>query len=592
MDSESKQSSSASLVRDAALGIALFSIAVALPLLVADHYGALRIPRSDDWSYYRTLFDWHRTGRWDFNYWVSMTLVGQVIITKPIVMIFGTNIAAIRVFTATLGAIGLGAVACLGRPCRLQRRDGLFIAIVVASGPLWGSLAATYMTDVPAFAFQMIAMSFAARGLTQANLERAGTSVRMFAISVTFSVVAISIRQYAAVTFIAIVATYAATADLRSRPQLKRAVIIVTGAALVALALLFHWWGTIPHPRALSPAIPNSGSLQLAYESAGGFLRLAGLMLLPIVAFANPIRAVREVWKIHGPVARWMTFAATLVLVSSYAMQPEVPFVGNYFDRRGVLADDIIAGTRPPIMARPLFEILVVLASLSAFVLVMLAVPLIDAVRHRVKARSIHVDDPITLLLALTLFGFAFAYELAIVCNLPIFDRYALPALAPAALLVRRQQTAILHARQSKSVGSAWRVWLPASVAFALVAFLGVMYTAEAASYDGTRWAVAEAAVRAGYAVQDVHGGYEWVGYRLHRSPRLEPTVALQKKQRKQYFSGLCVTVVINPPSRPREIVATKYAIGWLRNPTPVYAIRGKLPCAIPPTAPHTQARP
>ena len=52
-------------------------VGVVVPLVVARHYGASGIPRSDDWSYLRALFHWVDTGQLDFNNFVSMTLLGS-----------------------------------------------------------------------------------------------------------------------------------------------------------------------------------------------------------------------------------------------------------------------------------------------------------------------------------------------------------------------------------------------------------------------------------------------------------------------------------------------------------------------------------
>ena len=55
-----------------------------LPLVIARHYGALGAARGDDWSYLVTLFRWVDTGRMEFNDWVSMSLLGQLLLAAPI----------------------------------------------------------------------------------------------------------------------------------------------------------------------------------------------------------------------------------------------------------------------------------------------------------------------------------------------------------------------------------------------------------------------------------------------------------------------------------------------------------------------------
>jgi hypothetical protein len=215
------------------------------------------------------------------------------------------------------------------------------------------------------------------------------------------------------------------------------------------------------------------------------------------------------------------------------------------------------------------------------------------------------------VLLATTVLGFAIAYELATIGNLPIFDRYALPALPPIGLLL------ILQARRSTKPASdatvaetidtehaptddlapGPRTRAPIAIAatvlgVVLIAGLGVVYSGESASYDAGRWHAAEAAVRAGYPIADVDGGYEWVGYQkaLGRAPEYATTVEQQQALRRQYFRGLCVTVVINPPGSPKHYVAKTVAYGLLRKPAYIYALRTTRPCGLPPK-PGTSGR-
>src|SRR5262249_13199013 len=115
--------------RPARLGaLALIAVvAVLAPLLIARHYGALGIPRGDDWSYLLTLFRLSDSGQLNGNNWVSMTLLGQLVIALPVVGIFGHDIAALQVLTAVVGFCGLVATVVLGR-----RLIGIWPAVLVA----------------------------------------------------------------------------------------------------------------------------------------------------------------------------------------------------------------------------------------------------------------------------------------------------------------------------------------------------------------------------------------------------------------------------------------------------------------------------
>ena len=68
--------------------LAIATIGLVLPLAIAAHYHALGVPRSDDWSYLVTEFRWVATGRLSFNHWVSMSLVGQLLLGLPVASLF------------------------------------------------------------------------------------------------------------------------------------------------------------------------------------------------------------------------------------------------------------------------------------------------------------------------------------------------------------------------------------------------------------------------------------------------------------------------------------------------------------------------
>ncbi len=82
-----------------------------------------------------------------------MNLVGQLVLL-PVVWLFGHRIAAMQVEVVVLGVVGLLSVFDLAKQL-LSPRRALFVALLVAVGPLWGNLTTTYYTDVPAFALAM-----------------------------------------------------------------------------------------------------------------------------------------------------------------------------------------------------------------------------------------------------------------------------------------------------------------------------------------------------------------------------------------------------------------------------------------------------
>jgi 4-amino-4-deoxy-L-arabinose transferase-like glycosyltransferase len=146
-----------------AVVVAITVVGLVLPLVIADHGGALGIARNDDWSYLRALFHWRDTGHLDFNHWVSMTLLGQLLIARPVVAVFGNDITAVQILTAVTGLVGLIAILWLG--VMMTGRMGVagLVALALAASPVWGPLAVSFMTDVPAFALTMVACALGFR---------------------------------------------------------------------------------------------------------------------------------------------------------------------------------------------------------------------------------------------------------------------------------------------------------------------------------------------------------------------------------------------------------------------------------------------
>ena len=577
-------------VRDLAWIAGFLLVGVVVPLVLTDRAGALDVPRSDDWSYLRTLFEWDRTGRFDFNNWVSMTLVGQRVLAWPVVAFFDESIVAVRVFTAVLGAAGLVAAYGFARRSGLRTSHAALAVGGLAVGPLWGPLAASFMTDVPGFALQSAALVAAGLAFSSERVRRSALVVSLGA-----GVVAISIRQYAAIPLIAIGLTAVVVASRPAGRADRRWIVAALAVAAVAVLAVLAWWSGIPNRLALGPRLPNGASLKLAYISLGGFLRLAGLFQLPLLLAIGPSRLIARAWSTSRMATLLTSAMAAAVLATTWALQPTVPFVGNYFDRRGTLADDIIHGNRPDVIPGFVFELLTVTASLVAVILVSGLVPAIVRIAQSPWAtmqRWWRHAAPLDLVLALTLFGQLAAYELAIAFRLPIFDRYVLTALPLVGVAIVRAvgtadttpdddaQTPVADGADVRVRSSARPRMAAAVVALALFAVLGATYTSESAAFDGGRWRAAEAAVAAGLAVEDIDAGYEWSGWYRGIAPGVRPSIEERRRLRRQYVQGLCVQVVIDPQRPPSRVVAEVAVDGWFRSSARLFVVPTGRECA------------
>jgi hypothetical protein len=546
-------------------------LAVALPVALARHYGALGIPRSDDWSYLVTLFRLDGSGTLSFNHWVSMSLVGQLVPAWAVVGVMGRDVGALQVLTAVEGLAGLVFVGLATQRCVRAPWAGLLLVVTIAAGPLWGPLAVSFMTDVPAFALSALAMLLAIEGL-----RRRPAAMGWLAASVIAALGAFTVRQYALVGLVAVAVagawTYASESDRR---RAARLLVLAAVGVLLAVAFL-AWWRTVPDGRSLSPGLPTLHSARVVAVKGTGFLRLLGLLLLPVTAYAAPVRLVRRSWRASRVLTVVAGAGSALALVGSAWRVPRDLFVGNYVTADGVLSDIVVTGRRPDVLPAPAWDALVVLASLAAVVLVVAAVPVVVLAARRVRARDWRVPDPIDAYLALLVLGYGAAYAFAAATGLQVYDRYALPVLPAVGLaLLRARERPAPDAPASGEPGASMRRGaagiVAVAVALVLLAVVGFAFTADSASFDGARWRAAEAATRRGWAVDQVNGGFEWVNY--HRGDKVEAG------RRDPHGTPLCVTVQVDPRRIRTRVVAVVHSDAPTRASVPVIALRTPRPC-------------
>ena len=556
--------------------IGLFALGVLLPLGVAWYYGAANIPRSDDWSYLVSLFRWVDHGRLGFNDWVSMTLVGQLVITMPVALVFRDSIAAVHIFAALIGFVGLVALVRVGRRVLPAGRGAVLLAVTLAVGPLWAPLVSTYMTDVPALTAQLLSIACAARAFGHR------VSIRWFAAAIGWAVVAVSIRQYEIVPLIALVLVAVWTTAQQREWRDLRAVAVIAAIAAVSVITLLAWWSSLPDSLSLAPQPPASGVIANLSVRAGGFLRLTALTLLPVIVAAGPVRIVRQAWSTSRALATTLGSLTTIAMVVTYIRVPDIPYVGNYVERRGVLANDVLIGHRGLVMPAPLFDVLVLIASVGAVVMMLAVVPTIVALGARVRAKRWSIDDPFGVLLALTIAGFIAVYAIAIATDLPIFDRYVLPLLPLIGLLLLRPWPRVRDASAptlatpptSRATGGF------TIAAVVLLAVVGLMFSTDSASFDATRWRVAEAVTRHGFTANQINGGFEWVSYHRRRGPQLGSTPKESTRLHHLWLRGLCVDVVVAPqPVQLPDAIVRRTMHGLGHGPVTMIAVRNGRPC-------------
>ncbi|MGZ4675013.1 MAG: hypothetical protein ACXVJX_08195 [Acidimicrobiia bacterium] len=547
--------------------VALLLLGVVVPLWITSHYGALGIPRSDDWSYSVTLFRLVDSGRLSFNHWVSMNLVGQLALAAPVAWLRPHGLGALQVFTACAGGVALVAVFATARRVGADTLTQFVVAASIAACPLWGPLAISFMTDVPTLALSGLATLLAVAAWT-----RRPVSTRMLIASVVVGVAAFTVRQYALIPVIAIlVVAIATTAPSGDRAGLRRWIGVALVVAL-GVVLFTVWWRQVPDGRALSPAVPTAATVRRTVLDGAGFLRLLGLLTLPVLLLTDPIARVRRSWAAHPVIGTLVGGGTAVWLAGSELRAPSTVFVGNYLTPQGALADIVLVGHRPDVLPHALWLGVVLVASVAAVLLAVAAVPPVLAVARRVAARDLTVTDPIRLYFGLSIAGYLGVYLVAIVTGLQVYDRYVLPVAVLVALGLALPAAASAPTPAGRSGRGAVAA---AGIALTGLAVLGLAFTADSASYDGGRWRVATAAVRAGWPARTVNGGFEWLDY--HRRDRYPVRVGPDGRPVRPV---ICVSVHSDPRRPPGRVVAVATASAPTRPTIRFVAFRTTTPCA------------
>lgn len=142
-------------------------------------------PLNDDFSYGRTAFNLVTLGRLQYDQWLSMTLVTQVLWGAGFSKLFGATFTVLRLSTLVLGLGGLLATYQLVKEQGQRPITALLATLAVAFNPVFFSLSFTFMSDVPFFAFGAMSSLYYARALRSAKNKWVlwGT---LFALAATF----------------------------------------------------------------------------------------------------------------------------------------------------------------------------------------------------------------------------------------------------------------------------------------------------------------------------------------------------------------------------------------------------------------------
>ncbi|NNN04062.1 MAG: hypothetical protein HKL87_08720 [Acidimicrobiaceae bacterium] len=484
--------------REVVVVFALSVLVAAFFVLDAAVHHALGIPRNDDWSYYFSTFSLASTHHYHLSGWDESSLILQSFLAWPLVSLFGAHFAPLQIMVAAIGAIGLTLTYLLLRRF-LQPRGATFSLVVVALGPLFGSLSTSFMTDVPAYAAAMGTLYAGTRAL------RGKMRDLWFTLAALLGVGAFMIRQVGAVALLAVVVSV-----FILRPKAERLVVGAIGVGAFALVWGYnHWQSQLTNAKNLRLDL----SVSFLHSRVGWDVNLLFTLCLmagpALVAWATST-PWRRAWAIAPKTLSTLVATVALVLVW-YRPSPS----GNYFTPLGAYSNTVLG--HPPVLFSTLLWDLIRLfgwaCTLQMSVVALNGVLMAPDILHR--ARNTDRAGGITVIA--TFLVFFVGAELAYVLIVPqfFFDRYLLPAIPLAAGLAWASIESMTHERAPRARRAAPGTLTRATRALPLVVLvlfsaLGVIVVDDAATLDGAEWHFDTLIVATGIPATRLDGGFDW----------------------------------------------------------------------------------
>ncbi len=467
-------------------------------VLDAAAHHALGIPRNDDWSYYFSTFSLAATHHYHLSGWDESSLILQSLFAWPLVSFFGPHYAPLQILVAGLGALGLTLTYLLLRRF-LQPRGATFSLLVLALGPLFGSLSTSFMTDVPAFAAAMGSLYAGTRAL------RGRTRDLWFTLAVLLGVGAFMIRQVGAVALLAVVVSVFVL-----RPKAERLVVGAIGVAGFALVWGYnHWQSHLTNAKNLR--------LDLAFSFLQSRVGWDVNLLFTLCLFAGPALLAwhtttpwRRAWE-KAPKTLSTVVAVVAVVLIWYRPSPS----GNYFTPLGAYSNTVL-GHPPVLFSSVLWDLIRLVGWACTFQMAVVAlngVLLAPGILHR--ARNTDRAGGITVIS--TYLVFFVGAELLYVLVVPqfFFDRYLLPAIPLTAGLAWAAIESMTHERLPRARRAAPSPLTRAARAMPLVVLIlfsavGVIVVDDAATLDGAQWHFDTMIVASGIPASRLDGGFDW----------------------------------------------------------------------------------
>jgi len=466
----------------------------------ASFRGAIGVPRNDDWVYLHMAQWFSETGQFRVESGSLANAFGLVILGQPTISIFGYSIANMQILEIVVAAIGLFTTWVLLRNFLNKWMSFIGIGTLVAS-PFWVSTSVSFMTDVPAYTFQMIALFFSVRAFRGSQCALYWLVGAYF-----FSFADFSVREYSIASGLAISGFFLFSQSAVAK-KLRWKAVAVAFLWILACISLYFWRSSLENAAEIR-GVFELGAFKDSFIQAIRALSMLGFLLIPTLAMSSPSTTLQklDLKKKLLSLAPSAIFLAAMILL----FRQRGLIFGNYFTPQGSYIETFPLGIAPNIIPLPLFDLLTWLGAFAlAYLLWILT--LMSLTRSHKKApiskveREINSNEKVGLLIWYCTAMLGILIFVPLITNAPRFDRYFMPIVPFVAALLLFY---IANHRLSWVAGK-----FLSGLLLAGLAFISALYIDSSFIVDGLKWKAGNQLVTDGYLPQNVDAGYEWFGY-------------------------------------------------------------------------------
>lgn len=493
-------------VRETPMGNRAEAVIVSAVLIVysigiyfwANFRGVIGVARNDDWVYLHMAQWFAQSGQFLVESGSMTNALGLVILAQPVISIFGYSIAALQILEIFIGAIGLFFTWLLLRS--FLSKFFSFIAIsTLATSPFWASSSISFMTDVPAYTFQMIALWLAVQ-----SVKSKQKGFYWLTSALIVSLFAFSIREYSISSGLAIVLFYF-FAKKPTSPKVSWKFLTIAATWLFACFMLYFWRSNLGNVTQFRSMLDPESLKESSIQAIRAF-SMVGLFIIPALIVSSPKKVSQHLSFRMNLVA---IIPSTAFLLGMWLLFRQRGLVfGNYFTPRGSYVETFPMGIAPDIIPSMLFEAISWLGVFSvAFGIWGLTVWVISRMNRKNFSlpMSSSPQSPVLIGVWYCLASFGVLTFIPLLTNAPLFDRYFFPVLPLFAGVVLYS---VARHRILAKFGKQLSIF-----SIVLFTFLSAVFIDSSFILDGLKWKAGDELVADGYSAQSIDAGYEWFGY-------------------------------------------------------------------------------